>query len=254
MDRDCEATCVKTIPVLPEPEVQRPCYCMNIHRTPLRQASMQRDGLAARVRDLELAAAALRARAERAVELERLLGEAAAGRDAAEAARARLLHTRDELATSLLVGTLTLPEVRAAKESTVAVKHNIRRLVWSWASAGCKPGTQQATGFLVGVGYASTRTLPPALPALRTLCRSPYHPSNQTQSCTSRCSWEEGTDKKGQSNQSLALAARRLRSTERPKLRTRRSRLQTRRARSSARRWQAVQGPQPRAAKQVRMS
>ena len=78
---------------------------------------MQRDGLAARVRELESAAAPLRARAERAVELERLLGEAVAGRDAAEAARARLLHTRDELATSLLVGTLTLPEVWSAEGS-----------------------------------------------------------------------------------------------------------------------------------------
>ena len=76
---------------------------MNRNYTLSRQATMQRDGLAARVRDLEAAAAALQARAERAVELERLLGEAVAGRDAAEAARARLLHTRDELATSLLV-------------------------------------------------------------------------------------------------------------------------------------------------------
>ena len=71
---------------------------------------MQRDGLAARVRELESAAAALQARAERAVELERLLNEAAAGREAAEAARARLLHTRDELATNLLVGAVNLPE------------------------------------------------------------------------------------------------------------------------------------------------
>ena len=53
------------------------------------------------------------------------------------------------------------------------------------------------------------------------------------------------------------FAARRLRSTERRMPRTRwprRSRLQTRRAPSSTRRWQAVQGPQPRAAKQVSMS
>ena len=111
---------------------------MNLNYTLSRQATMQRDGLAARVRDLEAAAAALQSRAERAVELERLLDEAVAGRDAAEAARVRLLHTRDELATSLLVGTLTLPQVWAAGESTVAGKHNLRRLVWSWASGGCR--------------------------------------------------------------------------------------------------------------------
>jgi len=70
---------------------------------------MQRDGLAARVRELEAANAALQEQAEHASALERLLAEERAGREAAEAARARLLHTREELATSLLARGLSLP-------------------------------------------------------------------------------------------------------------------------------------------------
>jgi len=63
---------------------------------------MQRDGMAARVRELEAMAAEQPARAQRAAALERALAEASARCEAAEAARARLQHTREELATSLL--------------------------------------------------------------------------------------------------------------------------------------------------------
>lgn len=77
----------------------------------LAQTTMQRDGLAARVRELEAANAVLQEQAEHASALERLLAEASAGREAAEAARARLLHTREELATSLLARGLSLPQL-----------------------------------------------------------------------------------------------------------------------------------------------
>ena len=126
---------------------------MILNCNPARQATMQRDGLAARVRDLESAAAQLRVSAERAVELERLLGEAVAGRDAAEAARARLLHTRDELATSLLVGTCLRSGLLDSVPLLIAVTSGNLSVVLgvSWVRA-----RHAATGILQGdlrVGY-----------------------------------------------------------------------------------------------------
>ena len=99
---------------------------------------MQRDGLAARVRELEAANAALQERAERASALERLLAEASAGREAAEAARARLLHTREELATSLLARGLSLPSTskrRAGRTGQCVVQICLQHLL-AEASAG----------------------------------------------------------------------------------------------------------------------
>lgn len=90
------------------------------------------------MREVEAANAALQERAEHVSSLERLLAEASAGREAAEAARARLLHTREELATSLLARGLSLLSTskrRALRTGQCVVQICIQHLL-AEASAG----------------------------------------------------------------------------------------------------------------------
>jgi len=111
---------------------------------------MQRDGMAARVRELEAAAAEQPAQAQRAAALERALADASARCEAAEAARARLQRPREELATSLLVRRFpdalhTLARQDLVLSGTVAQTRAVADPA-SWASPACAAVRLQAEG------------------------------------------------------------------------------------------------------------